>query len=968
MPSLLPIRFRTELARSFHRDIVSTLNVPDGELNTLNTLDTTSYIYTVPETSAPVTITGEDDKGKTLSYTPGRVEVFIDGDKVDTTKFLANDREEIVLETGIGKEESTFVLNAITFADTDVDSSTDIISYSSHGLETGDLVVYKKNTGTPIVGLVDNNYYYAIKINDNQFKVASNLTNANAGVQVDISALSSLGSNYLFIPYEIIEVVAAGTYINIEGHGLSTGDIIFYRPTANTTETQYFVIRVDKNNFTLASTLANANNNISIDLDSLGSDFTIIVKRIHVNNTTYATVATTGVNTTTDVITYVSHPFITGDAVIYSNSGGSSIGGLTSGSTYYLHKLDSSTFKLYDTYANSLSGGVTGLMDLTSTGNNSQYFYVQSNNHIVIPDHGFATGQTVRYDAGSGNITGLVDTTVYYIIKVNENEIKLATSLANAEADVSVNLVTPIEANSYILQGPLVQTVVVNTFTLYTYPNPRDYFYMYLAKPSAWAVETVPPTPIDSRYEESEIKRNILGIKQINPSDTCLLIRRINWESGTIYDAYDDTISMADLDFYIFNPNNFRVYKCLDNNDGNPSTILPGFSEVGPKTLADGYIWQLMYEVPAADRTKFLNDEYIPVKFYGTSTRFDHNGTITEIVLESTGSSYTTAPSVLILGDGVGAAATAIVNSGLITGIDLTSGGSGYSFAFIQFVGGGGSGASATAILETTDLPNVINQNVAGNAVATSGQLDFIKIIDGGSGYLQSTTGVNIVGNGSGAAAEVTVVEGVITSVVITDRGNNYTFADIIITGDGTGAELRAVISPPGGHGSNIPQELLATTLGISVNIEDFQSDFFLENDFRQYGIIKNINAYNSDTFFSESTGNGCFVVTVPDSSEYNLDDSIVTDGGGQFTVVYVTGNKVYLLPSINNITENSILTNITTGVSNLPLIPNTPSVTTNFVEPDITQNSGNIIYVDNIPPLQRQDDQTETIKMYINF
>jgi hypothetical protein len=227
---------------------------------------------------------------------------------------------------------------------------------------------------------------------------------------------------------------------------------------------------------------------------------------------------------------------------------------------------------------------------------------------------------------------------------------------------------------------------------------------------------------------------------------------------------------------------------------------------------------------------------------------------------------------------------------------------------------------------------------------------------------------VNIVGNGSGAAAEVTVVEGVITEVIITDRGTNYTFADVVITGDGVGADLRTVISPQGGHGSNIPQELLATTLGVSLNIEDFQSDFFLDNDFRQYGIIKNINEYGTDTFLTDNTGNGCFVVTVPDDTQYNLDDVITTDGGGKFTVVYVNNNKIYLLPSINNITENSVLTNVTTGISNLPILPNTTLVTDNFVEPDITQNSGNIIFLNNIPPLQRQDDQTETIKMYINF
>lgn len=88
------------------------------------------------------------------------------------------------------------------------------------------------------------------------------------------------------------------------------------------------------------------------------------------------TMPTSGVNTTTEVITYTAHGQVTGDALTYNNGGGTSIAGLTSGTTYYVSKLTNDTFKLYDTAENATAAGATGLMNLTGTGNNAQYFII----------------------------------------------------------------------------------------------------------------------------------------------------------------------------------------------------------------------------------------------------------------------------------------------------------------------------------------------------------------------------------------------------------------------------------------------------------------------------------------------------------------------------------------------------------------------------------------------------------------
>jgi len=117
----------------------------------------------------------------------------------------------------------------------------------------------------------------------------------------------------------------------------------------------------------------------------------------------FATIATSAVNTSTEVITYNSHRFVTGDAVTYSNGGGSTMGGLTNATVYYINKTGGNTFKLYDTLANAQTGGATGLMDLTGTGNNAQTLTLTS---------GEATAASVLGSGNKGFHAGWVKKTV----------------------------------------------------------------------------------------------------------------------------------------------------------------------------------------------------------------------------------------------------------------------------------------------------------------------------------------------------------------------------------------------------------------------------------------------------------------------------------------------------------------------------------------------------------------------------
>jgi len=517
-----------------------------------------------------------------------------------------------------------------------------------------------------------------------------------------------------------------------------------------------------------------------------------------------------------------------------------------------------------------------------------------------------------------------------------------------------------LNGTSVVFSSPLAlnDVVTIIKMNILVYPNPSDYYHVFLGRTTPW-YNNVVSTPQDTRSEDSETKRNIIAVKKVQPSDTALLIPRINWTTDTIYSSYLDDENFSSNEFYVMNTS-YRIYKCI-YSPGTPSVVQPTQTTAGPFNLSDGYYWQLMYEVPAAERIRFLTDDFIPVRFYATSTTFDHNGIVDEIILGTErGSGYVTPPTVLILGDGQGATATASLSGGEISSVTVTNAGQGYTFAVVQFLGGGGSGAVAEASLRSSDLPITVNQDVASYAISAGGGINFIEVVNGGTGYLAATTEIEIKGDGTGAEAAASVVNGVVTSVTITDRGKGYTYVELVVTGAGANASLRAVIEPQGGHGSNLPQELFARVVAISVNIEDVLSDFFLDNDFRQIGLVKNIKNFNETEIFSASTGNACYVVEVPSVNQYSVDDVVLTNTGGEYVVVNKTATTIFLLAIIDSISASSVLNNETTGVGALSI--------TSIDVPEISTKTGDVIYVRNIAPVTRQVGQVEQIKLYFSF
>ena len=89
------------------------------------------------------------------------------------------------------------------------------------------------------------------------------------------------------------------------------------------------------------------------------------------------------------------------------------------------------TFKLLDDIAS---------YTLTFDGSSASVVSV-ANDTLTFNNHRFVNIQRVTYTKGGGTvITGLTDNTAYYVINVDPNTIKLATSSSNAQAGTAINL------------------------------------------------------------------------------------------------------------------------------------------------------------------------------------------------------------------------------------------------------------------------------------------------------------------------------------------------------------------------------------------------------------------------------------------------------------------------------------------------------------------------------------------------
>ena len=295
----------------------------------------------------------------------------------------------------------------------------------------------------------------------------------------------------------------------------------------------------------------------------------------------------------------------------------------------------------------------------------------------------------------------------------------------------------------------------------------------------------------------------------------------------------------------------------------------------------------------------------------------------------------------------------------------------------------------------SSDQSNVIS-------AAVNGSIDIVKIKTPGSGGTNGTfTGIPIRGDGNGGVATIVVSGGAVTSVSVTTPGTGYTFATIsnaqIVSAGATnlaGSELDVIIPPKGGHGANAQEELGAFFVMMNTSLEGTESansgDFSAVNDFRKIALLRDpTKSASAVTANTARLTKAVKIATSPTPGTFAADEEInqaSTGATGKVVEWDSTNNILYYIQTRHNdagVDANGNLTafsgaNVITGQggSSPTGTPDTSSTgtvdnvsfTSGYSVPEIDHDSGDVLYIENRTPIQRAPDQTENIKLVIEF
>lgn len=345
------------------------------------------------------------------------------------------------------------------------------------------------------------------------------------------------------------------------------------------------------------------------------------------------------------------------------------------------------------------------------------------------------------------------------------------------------------------------------------------------------------------------------------------------------------------------------------------------------------------------------------------------NGVIDRVIIEDPGVSYRSniQTTISAIGDGSNLELLPFVNeSGELEDVIIVSRGNGFTFLNLEVVGDG-NGANISADFFVGDLDT--NQSLV-ELSAADGAIHNFRISNPGSNY--TSANISVIGDGVGFFGNVVISnQNTISSITVNNPGLGYSFANVIITGNGSNANVSAIISPYGGHGFDPVRELFANTMLLFSTINnDKIHNVEIDNDFRQVGIIKDIEQFETERLFSNTIGTPTFLVTLntlTNSLSLPLEQDTILEVSNisfrTFEVVKtITANTQAILKNINNF-------NISAGnVLFDPITNSNFTIVSVDKLPTINKFSGDLLFIDNRTEVSFSDQQTITLKTLIKL
>ena len=476
-------------------------------------------------------------------------------------------------------------------------------------------------------------------------------------------------------------------------------------------------------------------------------------------------------------------------------------------------------------------------------------------------------------------------------------------------------------------------------------------YYMFVGKPSPWtsegaATDSAPPAPVDSIAPDSYYWDDMLAAKLI--SSKSYVIPRRDYSTSVAFDMYRHDVGGTSTGNYsntkttsssgatnvfdstmYFKTAEHKVYKVLYNGDqlqtgaANISGTEPTSVNAAPFWQDNNYYIKFMYTMTTSEVQNFLTTDFMPVKLN----------------------------------------ANADANRGVYVFM-VTSGGSGYpNGTYYTKVRGDGSGGIAKLV-------------VAGNSIA-----------EFGNNALSSTSYMQA--NGTGYSFANFDLSG---TNIYTDAAASSAIAGATLTAwnNATAGTIKAIIDPTGGHGTDDIAELGGHYVMLQSKLEPADSDVVQVNDFRRVGIVKNPkdSATNNVAALATARTTKAILMAAGGTGTFQIDEKITqaSTGANGTVVEWDATNRIlyyvqekytnYGLDANQNLTAFSGANAVTGANSSAVHTPAaSTSGTTNgvvfasgYANSELSKDTGEIIYVENRRAISRASDQTEDIKVVVEF
>jgi len=554
-------------------------------------------------------------------------------------------------------------------------------------------------------------------------------------------------------------------------------------------------------------------------------------------------------------------------------------------------------------------------------------------------------------------------------------------------------------------------------------------YYLFIGRPSAFASGTTggsdsaPPTPVDNRRSEAFHWDDMLAAKKIDSTGVTHAIPRrdLDVSGATTYDMYrpnytasstanSGATTLFDSTFY-FMTSAYRVYKVLENkNNGAWTAAEPTSTSAAPFTVG-GYTIKYMFTLTTTQVQNFLTPDFIPVLIAPESGNALADGRL-DIVKVTTaglslgnGSAWAAADDISVVnvpvrGDGTGALATVVIGGtsgsadGTITSCSITSNGSGYTHATIL----------AADIIEQYNIQQ-------SNALTFSTAPVFEVIIgpDGGHG---SNPAKELGGHFCLTDTKLQQTEAFDFSVVNDFRQigivrSPYSYGTTSAFTGSTCRQTYAVKLASNSGTFTVDEKISQTIAPVSIASASVSGSVVTFNTSAAHKLATGqMVKIERGTFAGGATTGhqGTHHITVTDADTFTITVSTSRTPTGSFTLgspacAYTTfapqgivvefdaTNKIlfYVQNSYDNqgtdatwkqkipFSGNSTITGADSSATGVPDTSSSATVNntvfvSGYANPELEPDSGDVIYIENRKPISRASDQTEDVKLVVEF